>query len=44
MKSDLSLSNFRLLCNTHSFMSLTQVSSIDLLDSVSMGSDELKAI
>ena len=30
--------------NIHLFMSLTQVSSIDLLDSVSTGSAELKAI
>ena len=42
--SDLSPFNFRLLCNIHLFMSLRQVSSIDLLDSVSTGSAELKEI
>ena len=42
--SDLSLFNFRSLCNIHLCMSLTQVSSIYLLDSVSTGSAELRAI
>ena len=42
--TDLSPFNFKLLCNIHLCMSLTQVSSMDLLDSVSTGSAELKAI
>ena len=42
--SDLSPLNFRLLCSIHLCMSLTQVSSIDLRDSVSTGSAELTAL